>query len=86
MENLSTSFIGDEKRAEFFQRLRSHTREVAAGHLITFGLSKDDLKGEPARALQLLRRGFRSREILPDQRAAGFAGRDAGDHGFYASR
>ena len=35
-------FIGDEKRAGFFQRLRSHTRQVTTALFMKFGLSKED--------------------------------------------
>lgn len=45
-------FVGDEKRARFFQRLRSHTREVATALCIKFGLSKDDVSSELAQAMQ----------------------------------
>jgi hypothetical protein len=45
-------FFGDEKRTRFFQRLRSLTRQVGSAHLITFGLSKDEVRGELANALR----------------------------------
>jgi hypothetical protein len=45
-------FIGDEKRARFFQRLRSHTRQVTTVLFIKFGRSKEDVSGEVAQAMQ----------------------------------
>jgi hypothetical protein len=45
-------FVGDQKRARFFQRLRSHTREVATALCINFGRSKDGLSSELAKAMQ----------------------------------
>ena len=45
-------FIGDEKRARFFQRLCSHTRQVTTALFIKFGLSKEYFSGELAQAMQ----------------------------------
>src|SRR5262249_23591690 len=45
-------FVGDEKRAEFFRRLRSHTRQVAADDLTLYGSSKDDFKDGLGRPVQ----------------------------------
>lgn len=45
-------FVGDEKRAKFFRRLRSHTRQVTADYLTLFGSSKDDFKDGVGRPVQ----------------------------------
>ena len=44
-------FFGDERRARFFQRLRSLTRQIAAAHFINFGRLKDDVR-ESAHGIQ----------------------------------